>query len=243
MKPLKALIKRLCGMLKGSCGYTLTEMAAVVATTGVITAVALPVAIEQVNQGKFARAQEDILHLSGAMINLLKTAGDLPMRRWADTAGADVENTFFFTVILSTRRNDVVAGLTPPPLPEIVPPEDNVNGDFFGGVNSGRIASYEAPFFTNRAADVLGGIGDVNGNLYNPNLWRGPYFSRRGLDPWGRSYVIFLQGIREVAFDPTFDTPFKMWILSAGPNGKLETIPTEDHVRGDDMGIVAPSRL
>lgn len=230
-------------MLKGSRGYTLTEMAAVVATTGVITAVALPVAIEQVNQGRFTRAQEDILHLSGAMINLLKSTGDFPMRRMAQSAGADVENTFFFTVILSTRREEIVGISTPPPLPEIVPPEDNVNGDFFGGENSGRIASYEAPFFTNRAADVLGGIGDFNGNLYDSNLWRGPYFYRRALDPWGHSYVIFLQGLRETALDPTVDTPFKIWALSAGPNGKLETIPTEEHVRGDDLGVVAPSNL
>lgn len=221
--------------IKSSQGYTLTEMAAVVASAGIITAVALPAAVEQVGRGRVSKAQGDVLHIISAINNFVKDTGELPVRRVAQVAEKDVEDRFFFTVLLTTRfeKKGTVGAL-----PEAIPPQDNNNGDFFGGVNAGRIGTFEAPLFTNRASDILGGVGDANGNLYDPTVWRGPYPSRRTLDPWGHSYVVFLRGARENALEPEKRSRFKLWVLSAGPNGKLETDPTDESPRGDDIGTV-----
>lgn len=233
---IRKVVGGLFSKVKSSRGYTLTEVAAVVATAGIITTVALPAAVEQVGRGKVAKAQGDLLEITAAINNFIKDTGELPIRRVAQAAKPDVENRFFFTVLLSTRFEKKG---TPGALPEAIPPQDNRNGDFFGGVNAGRIGTLETPLYTNRANDLLGAVGDDDGRLYNPADWRGPYLSRRSLDPWGQSYLIFLRGLRENALDPEKKSAFKLWLISAGPNGKLETDPTDESPRGDDIGVVA----
>lgn len=62
-----------------------------------------------------------------------------------------------------------------------------------------------------------------------PN-WKGPYMADVTADPWGRKYYLNAK---------QFDTKQIIWIISAGPNGVLETDPksTMEPV-GDDIGIV-----
>ena len=59
--------------------------------------------------------------------------------------------------------------------------------------------------------------------------WRGPYLDRVPIDPWGRAWV--------VSFDPS-RTREPVVIVSAGPDGVLNTTPTEAAITGDDVGIV-----
>ena len=67
------------------------------------------------------------------------------------------------------------------------------------------------------------------GNAYPPNgdlQWKGPYAgSALPADPWGKPYVI------NVAAAGT------TWVLSAGPNGKVQTAVTDTVVNGDDIGF------
>jgi prepilin-type N-terminal cleavage/methylation domain-containing protein len=67
------------------------------------------------------------------------------------------------------------------------------------------------------------------GNAYPPNgdlQWKGPYAgSALPADPWGKPYVI------NVAAAGT------TWVLSAGPNGKVQTAVTGTVVNGDDIGF------
>ncbi|MBI4610632.1 MAG: hypothetical protein HY726_16675 [Candidatus Rokubacteria bacterium] len=51
-------------------------------------------------------------------------------------------------------------------------------------------------------------------------LWRGPYMELIGVDPWGNRYLVNIKNA-----DPA-DNPAKVvWVLTAGPNGKIETDP------------------
>jgi len=62
------------------------------------------------------------------------------------------------------------------------------------------------------------------------NNWKGPYMADVAPDPWGRKYYIN-------AGD--FDTKKIIWIISAGPNGVLETDPRSTlQPVGDDIGII-----
>jgi hypothetical protein len=60
--------------------------------------------------------------------------------------------------------------------------------------------------------------------------WRGPYVEKIGADPWGRAYVVLLGGFQTAQRKP--------WILSAGPNGLIETDPGSMVCGGDDIGYV-----
>lgn len=64
---------------------------------------------------------------------------------------------------------------------------------------------------------------------YDP-LWKGSYLSTSGMDPWGHKYVINADA---------FKTANPVWIISAGPDGIVQTpaLATELLVGSDDIGI------
>ena len=59
--------------------------------------------------------------------------------------------------------------------------------------------------------------------------WKGPYMADVTADPWGRKY--YLNAMQ-------FDSQEMIWIISAGPNGVLETSRTSPTIVGDDIGIL-----
>jgi len=63
-----------------------------------------------------------------------------------------------------------------------------------------------------------------------PN-WRGPYMSISRPDPWGNRYVIVLEGLSSPR------SPYG-WILSAGPDGVLQTSKRDPELQGDDLGLL-----
>ena len=59
--------------------------------------------------------------------------------------------------------------------------------------------------------------------------WRGPYVDEVGADPWGRKYVANVWNAHDDRGGP-------LWVLSAGPNGRVDTRPSSRTVAGDDVG-------
>jgi hypothetical protein len=52
--------------------------------------------------------------------------------------------------------------------------------------------------------------------------WRGPYLEKLSEDPWGNRYLVNIKN------GSPSDTPAKVvWVLSAGPNGIIETKPND----------------
>ncbi|MEQ8766288.1 MAG: hypothetical protein RL885_20405 [Planctomycetota bacterium] len=47
-------------------------------------------------------------------------------------------------------------------------------------------------------------------------------------DPWGRAYVV-------LRFDPS--APEELWVLSAGPDGAIQTDASAEDAAGDDVGL------
>lgn len=68
-----------------------------------------------------------------------------------------------------------------------------------------------------------------SGGCYNPSVWKGPYIAVVSPDPWGNHYFTNANG---------FNTPgAPVWILSAGPNGTVDTPAASTAVAGDDIGL------
>jgi len=62
-----------------------------------------------------------------------------------------------------------------------------------------------------------------------PDTWKGPYMASVTIDPWGHSYItnasnFLVQGTAA-------------WLLSAGPNGVIDTPADNNIVAGDDIGM------
>ncbi|MFB3108466.1 MAG: type II secretion system protein [Candidatus Binatia bacterium] len=60
--------------------------------------------------------------------------------------------------------------------------------------------------------------------------YKGPYVQIINEDPWGNAYQINASSLIGGDTNPT-------WIISAGPNGTFETVPTATAIAGDDMGV------
>ena len=58
--------------------------------------------------------------------------------------------------------------------------------------------------------------------------WKGPYLAFVGADPWGNAYIVNADA---------FSTTGPVWIISAGPNGRIETPSTNATLVGDDVGV------
>ena len=61
--------------------------------------------------------------------------------------------------------------------------------------------------------------------------WKGPYLDTITADPWGNRYLVNIKNANPA------DTPAKVvWVLSAGPNGKIETDPNANADAGPTPG-------
>jgi len=67
------------------------------------------------------------------------------------------------------------------------------------------------------------------------NRWKGPYSTNMKTDPWGRQYWCNAANLH-----PTALTSGKapVWVVSAGPDGVLETDTDDYEVQGDDIGFL-----
>lgn len=61
------------------------------------------------------------------------------------------------------------------------------------------------------------------------NNWKGPYLPSTSADPWGNQYVINADSFGAAAGVP-------VWIISAGPNGNLDTNANATALDNDDIG-------
>lgn len=68
----------------------------------------------------------------------------------------------------------------------------------------------------------------LNDNGYSAALWKGPYLATADADPWGNRYMIGAKN---------FDGTGPVWILSAGPDGIIQTGIDDDVLSGDDVGL------
>lgn len=69
--------------------------------------------------------------------------------------------------------------------------------------------------------------------------WKGPYVARLGPDPWGRAIIAYVGAMESSGkkVSGASGTHYG-WILSAGPNNSLDTLPTSSSLQGDDRGVI-----
>ena len=64
---------------------------------------------------------------------------------------------------------------------------------------------------------------------YDPNMWKGPYIGPVDADPWGNQYFLNAAGLATAGK--------RVFVLSAGPDGTVETGPDDTSVAATDIGI------
>jgi len=200
---------------RGRKGYTLLEVAAVVAITATLGAVVVPIAIDKVGEGKKSAARQDCQQIGGAISAFYKDVGLWPAM---DDSGT------FNNIDILTSGNDQGVALFSEDSHDPAQ-SDDINGDWGGDADllDNHLVT-DSPY---GASSGYVSRGSVN--------WKGPYsesFKKR--DPWGNNYLVYVRAMHT----PTTGADKEYgWIISAGPNATLETGVLDFILKGDDIGF------
>lgn len=67
-------------------------------------------------------------------------------------------------------------------------------------------------------------------NRFDTAGWKGPYLKESPSDPWGSQYLVNVEGF--------FNSSERVWVISAGPDRKIETSPQATAPAGDDIALM-----
>lgn len=227
MKVTKKLFRRL---LKSQAGMSLIETAAVIAITATVAAVVTPVALDKVGDAKVQSAKEDCSQIKNAITSFYAGTGNYPA---FSSAGSSTHyavlrsgNKAEFSEAISTTNKDPINGVT---------------GDSEGW-NSTPLVDLMRNHLVYDNAGLNADPSSTHPYATAKITWKGPYIATTDKqDPWGHNYLAFVKGAYSARVLNDGGKNFG-WILSAGPNGKIETPITALTVVGDDVGVVIGSK-
>ena len=198
-------------------GFTLVEMITVLAVVSTLMAVLSPRLFLYVEDAKQIQARGDVLQIAAAIQTMYKDTGRWPF--YKDGQGRLTYSNGTDAAILTSNPSCRGETLT---ICDQAVPEDATLGSAWG-LASAIGDSLTNQLIRNRPFDL--GSGAAAYRLTGGKAWKGPYLDRMAdTDPWGRSYLVNVGNA-----DPaTQATATQRWVvvISAGPNGKLETSAT-----------------
>ncbi len=197
-------------------GFTLIEVTVVLAVIVTLALILTPSVANFIDDSRVVRARSDCQTIAGAIVQFYKDTGFFPQWAVTEAGGPGVP------------RNAVALLVSPgnPPREEV--PSEWTNGP--ATLLSGQLMTDEPGYALRTPTSQFG--------------WNGPYLSSEiGADPWSNRYVVNVgmieapQGVQR----RTGEAKSAVWVLSAGPNGVIET-PFNQSVLvaglgGDDIGI------
>ena len=192
---------------RGQKGFTLLEIIVVLAVIGALAAMLAPVVFRYIDDAKKAQAQADTNTIASAVQQMYKDTGRFPFYKVGTskltlTAGTDA---------LVLTSNDA-CNFAATAACDTTKPDDATS--LWATPLGGKTDSLAKQLILNTPAYA------TTGN----RAWKGPYLDRiPALDPWARSYLVNIGNA-----DPNAEGSAQKWVvvLSAGPNGILETDPT-----------------
>jgi len=179
-------------------GFTLIELTVVLAVIVTLALVLTPSIANFINDSRVAKARNDCQAIASGIYQFYRDTGFFPVWKIAQNGGPG----------LPANRVQVLASRGNAPLEDVPTPWST-------GAQGGL-------------AEQL--VNNIPGyTLKTPTSqfgWNGPYFSSEiGSDPWGNRYLVNIGLIDTSPGAVTLSGQAKLavWVLSAGPNGTIET--------------------
>lgn len=182
----------------GSTGFTLIELTVVLAVIVTLALVLTPSIANSINDARVARARNDCQTIANGIYQFYRDTGYFPLWRLAPGGGAGVPAN---RLQLLVSRGNLPAEDIPTPW------------------TTGTAGSLSDQLVTNAPGYAMRTPTSQFG-------WNGPYFSSEiSPDPWGNRYVVNVALIEMSPGAVTAGGRPKMavWVLSAGPNGVIDT--------------------
>lgn len=216
------------GRLGNERGFTMLEMIVVLAVIGIMAATLTPLVLNYFDDARRSRAQKDVEVIAGSLFKLTRDVGHFPFYKDGSKTTGDADFS-----LLRGPGNDpadtTAKWLTTGGSGGFPGQGQGVQGGFPGqgqGVQGGFPGqgggtSVQADSLENHLVkNSPGGTTDKPYPVTGPRTWRGPYVESIIEDPWGHRYLVNIKNAH-----PGDATPKTVWVLSAGPNGAIETDP------------------
>jgi prepilin-type N-terminal cleavage/methylation domain-containing protein len=193
--------------MKTNKGFTLLEVAVVLAVIAILAAMLTPIVTSYIDQARVTRAQNDVKKIAEAVLLFKRDTGFFP--------GYNITSEATSGAILSGNSNGLsgclISGSGAIAL-------SNTGSAYFTGnwtcANPGLLETY---LNVNSLGVATSGLGAVGGKT----AYRGPYLDGlAGTDPWGHPYAVnsanFASSATNYAYaisagpDSTFDTPINV---------------------------------
>jgi type II secretory pathway pseudopilin PulG len=186
------------------------EIVVVVAIVGILAGILTPMVRGYIGTAKVRKAEQDTRALGEAVLSFNKDTARFPIYA---SGTATTPTSAIFPVLRTADGGMPSSGLFPIPI------------GFSGW--GGRSDTFENQLKTN----TPGGSGAPYPTV-GKFAWRGPYIGPVRMDPWGDRYLCNAETLKP-------DVDKASWVLSAGPNEKIETSPVQGRgspvVGGDDI--------
>ncbi len=186
-------------------GFTLIEIVVVLAIIAVIAAFLTPMLFDYLKEAKVSRAKADVRNIAASIANFNRDLQVYPIYK-TDTSQANASVLVLHTLEgnQGTATGESVAG-------------------WIAVANTTTIQTLDDALQAGKLAD--GTILYSSAVVKRPGEWKGPYMTDFKADPWGNKYYVSTQGLHPGALHAAF-------VLSAGPNGTIETALSQDVAAG-----------
>lgn len=240
MKLIRYLIETLrYRYLRKRGGFTLAEVTAVVAITGTLAAIVIPVAVNKIEEGRIARAALDVDAINQGIKAFFSDTGEWPDRTSATApdgifilrSGApELSNTFPITDEDAAGFTGLLAQSAPDPKVGLATTWSGLVDEFVNHL------TMDNPLGSTRAPNLVYRTADVN--------WSGPYMPQIFNDPWGRNYLVYARAFTQSSISVGITaTPVYAWVISAGPNETLETDVTSPILNNNPLASTAATTI
>ena len=208
-------------------GFTLMEIIIAVAVVAIMAGALTPLVIRHLESSKVTRAQTETETIANAVLQLYKDTGHWPITRYNGPTG-----TLDRLISSTSEASGSGTGAQPGASNWSTYGFEKQLGDFLYWNNPDDDH--------NRANGAARNQANQDYDTTGPRAWKGPYVSSYTMeDPWGRAYVVNARYLPGGIYTGT--VRHKVFVLSAGPNGKWETGYSDgstEEITGDDIGTV-----
>ena len=202
--------------LENASGFTLIELTVVLAVIVTLALMLTPSITNFINDSRVVRARKDTQTIASAVVQFYRDNGFFPQWGTAQSGGP------------GTAANKVDLLISDGNVPIVATPNTWTTGTV--DMLTDQLMS-NAPTYTLKNATATFG-------------WNGPYLSSGlGADAWNNRYMVNVglldntQGTQGAGGA----TKNSVWVMSAGPNGQIETAYTQTItaavLTGDDIGV------
>ena len=227
-------------------GFTLIEMIFVLAIILTLISLLVPVAFPKIRDAQLARANADIQTIVVTLISFQVDLGRFPACNSNNCNPLNGSNQTLRFLAFGDGVGDLRDKL-PPDDPRLVN-KWNLSNPINISVIPARNNAFNHlgrndPNADNITGSDILGARDYDETESRSKTWKGPYIANVSVDPWGHTYIAHVGAMEEngipviITSARLFEKP-EGWILSAGPDGILQTSPTDTTLSGDDIGFI-----